>query len=137
MDVFKLHGLGGIVGSFLTGIFASDSVAMLDGMTSARGAVDGNAIQIGYQLADICAISSYSFVVSVVILYAMQHIPGLKLRVDEEVEVEGLDNHEFYDEEVGDWSAVEKIHGILGGVSPPSQPSTPIGHTQENLAAKE
>lgn len=31
MDVFKLHGLGGVVGSFLTGVFASRSISMLDG----------------------------------------------------------------------------------------------------------
>lgn len=77
---------------------------MLDGMTSAHGAIDGNGIQVAYQLVDMVAISSYSFVVSAVVLYAMKFlgsvVPALSLRVDEGAEVRGLDNHEFYLEEV-------------------------------------
>ncbi|TGZ83814.1 ammonium transporter [Ascodesmis nigricans] len=124
MDVFKLHGLGGVVGSFLTGIFAEKSISMLDGMTEASGAIDGNAIQIGYQLADICAISSYSFVVSAVILMVMKYIPGLDLRVHEDAEIRGLDQHEFYMEEVGDWSAAEKL--AIMGLSVPGTPQEEV-----------
>lgn len=82
------HGLTGVV------------VSLLDGFTEASGAIDGNAIQIAHQLADMVAISAYSFVVSAIILFAMKYIPGLSLRVDESVEIGGLDSHEFYQEEV-------------------------------------
>lgn len=93
-------------------------------MTDASGAVDGNGIQVAYQLADICAISSYSFVVSAVILLVMKYIPGLDLRVDEDAEIRGLDQHEFYMEEVGDWSAAEKLGmGILGLSAPGTPPA--------------
>ncbi|KAF8535267.1 ammonium transporter AmtB-like domain-containing protein [Trichophaea hybrida] len=124
LDVFKLHGLGGLVGSFLTGIFATSSVSLLDGMTDAPGGIDGNGVQIAYQLAGMFSISTYSFVVSAIILFAMKYIPGLKIRVDEDAEIRGLDSHEFYQEEIGDWSAINKTDNMLGSMVV-SQPSTP------------
>ena len=63
MDVFKLHEMGGIVGSFLTGIFATASVSSLDGATLYPGGIDGNAIQVGKQFAEIVGISSYAFTI--------------------------------------------------------------------------
>ena len=96
---------------------------MLDGITKGSGAIDGHAIQIGYQLADICAISSYSFVVSAMLLFGMKMIPGLNIRVDEESEIMGLDLSEFHLEEVGDWDATEK-NNILGSMIV-SQAGTP------------
>ena len=64
MDAFKLHGMGGVVGSFLTGIFATASVSSLDGVTLAPGGIDGNGVQVGKQFAEIASISSYAFTVS-------------------------------------------------------------------------
>ena len=40
--VFKLHGIGGMMGSFLTGIFADEKIGALDGATSAPGGINGN-----------------------------------------------------------------------------------------------
>ncbi|KAK5188426.1 hypothetical protein LTR16_008339, partial [Cryomyces antarcticus] len=62
--VFKLHGIGGMVGSFLTGILATQSISALDGASLYPGGIDGNAIQVGKQFAEITAISAYSFTVS-------------------------------------------------------------------------
>lgn len=51
LDVFKLHGIGGMVGAFLTGIFADNRVSMLDGFTNALGGIiNGNGVQVGKQL---------------------------------------------------------------------------------------
>ncbi|KAA8914587.1 methylammonium permease 3 [Sphaerosporella brunnea] len=130
MDVFKLHGIGGIIGSILTGIFSTSSISMLDGVTAAPGGIDGNGLQIALQLADVISISAYSFTVSAIILFTMKYIPGLNLRVDEDVEIRGLDSHEFYNEEVGDWSSGYK-ENILGSMvisqapTPPSEPKEP------------
>lgn len=112
MDVFKLHGCGGMVGSFLTGIFATSSISALDGATLAFGGIDGNGVQVGKQLAEICAISSYSFVVSCILLYMLKFIPGMNLRVDEEAEMIGLDRAQFFDEQIGDWTMFESIPGV-------------------------
>jgi Amt family ammonium transporter len=109
MDVFKLHGIGGMVGSFLTGIFATESISMLDGATSAPGGIDGNGIQVGKQFAEITAISAYSFIVSCALLCILKFIPGMHLRVDEEAEMKGLDIDQFFDEQIGDWGMFDEL----------------------------
>jgi Amt family ammonium transporter len=109
MDVFKLHGLGGMVGSFMTGIFATEWVSMLDGATSASGGIDGNGIQVGKQLAEITAISAYAFTVSCALLYILKFIPGMHLRISEEAEARGLDLDQFFDEQIGDWGIFEEL----------------------------
>lgn len=132
MDVFKLHGIGGMCGSFFTGIFATSSgssilvfipagtlgavililrslVSALDGVTLASGGLDGNGIQVGKQFAEICAISAYSFVVSFALLMIMKYIPGLHLRVSDEAEERGLDLDQFFDEQIGDWSYLDMV----------------------------
>jgi Amt family ammonium transporter len=109
LDVFRLHGIGGMVGSFLTGIFATSTISLLDGVTSAPGAYDGNGIQVGKQFAEITAISSYSFLVTCVLLYILKYIPGMHLRVTDEAEIMGLDMDQFFDEQIGDFSLFEEI----------------------------
>lgn len=108
MDVFKLHGIGGMVGSFLTGIFATSAISMLDGLgTEGSGGIDGNGLQVGKQFAEITAISAYSFTVSCILLYGLKYIPGMHLRVSEEAEIQGLDYDQFFDEQIGDWELFE------------------------------
>lgn len=122
MDVFKLHGVGGMVGSILTGLFATSSISMLDGATSASGWVDHNWIQLPKQMAEIAAISSYSFVVSCILLYILKYIPGMHLRVSEEAELLGLDQDHFFDEQIGDWALFDEMTRKFGNDSP----ATPI-----------
>ncbi len=135
LDVFKLHGIGGMVGAFLTGIFADNHISMLDGFTDAPGAINGNGMQVAKQLADICAISSYSFTVSLILVfilkYAGKFIPGMDLRVSEEDEIRGIDTHEFYEEEIGDWSLFEHSHGLMEGGKVSGPPSPPNEKSSE------
>jgi len=123
MDVFKLHGVGGMVGAFLTGIFAGESVSAFDGETYQSGAINGVGVQVGRQLAEVCAISGYAFVVSLVLLYVINWIPGTRLRVGEEVEGVGLDRGMFVEEEIGDWGlfGMGVAEGRLSGSSSPAQ----------------
>ncbi|KAJ5457093.1 hypothetical protein N7530_012367 [Penicillium desertorum] len=116
MDVFKLHGIGGMVGAFLTGIFASQSIASLDGVTEATGGIDGNGVQVGKQLAEVCAISAYSFVVSCILLYILKFIPGMQLRVHGEVEIVGLDRAQFIDEQIGERALLDDLGGSSSSV---------------------
>jgi len=94
-------------GAFLTGIFATSSVSSLDGVTLAPGGIDGNGVQIARQLAEIAAIASWSFVCSVIMLMILKYIPGLHLRVQDDVEADGLDIDQFYGEVIGEWSLFE------------------------------
>jgi Amt family ammonium transporter len=56
------------------------------------GWVNHNWVQLGYQLADSVAGFSYSFVMTCLILFVMNFIPGLSLRATAEEEELGLDD---------------------------------------------
>lgn len=91
LDVFAVHGIGGIVGNILTGVFAQHKYANeIEG-----GWLDGHWMQIVYQLIDTMAGLIWSFVVTFLILWVMNKIPGLSLRVDIELERAGLDEGEL------------------------------------------
>ena len=137
--VFKLHGVGGMIGSFLTGIFADSAISALDGSTLAPGAWNGEGVQVARQLADISSISAWSFCITFIICYAMKFIPGLHLRVSDEAETNGLDNDQFFDEQIGDWSFFSDTHATVtqgtnkDGVAISSEPSM---DREPNTAAK-
>ncbi|KAL4784216.1 ammonium transporter AmtB-like domain-containing protein [Aspergillus varians] len=129
MDVFKLHGLGGIVGSFLTGIFADKYISALDSESIIPGAINGEGVQVGKQLAEICAVCAYSFGMTCIILMIMKYIPFLGLRVSEEDEIVGLDRSWFVDEQIGDFSLLEGINlSPLVGMS--KEPSSEVQQAQ-------
>ncbi|KAF9350709.1 hypothetical protein BGX26_011178 [Mortierella sp. AD094] len=112
-DVFAVHGVGGIVGNLLTGIFAQKWVAALDGTVIEGGWLDGHWIQLAYQLADSAAGLSWSFSVTFLILFIMNKIPGLTLRVDADREQRGLDIAELGEMAYGHLDErVVSIHGV-------------------------
>ncbi|KAA8907870.1 hypothetical protein TRICI_004877 [Trichomonascus ciferrii] len=96
LDVFALHGVGGFTGSILTAFFAADYIAHLDGSTEIDGGwMNHHWVQLGYQLAGAVAIPAYSFVVSAVILYIMNYIPFLRIRLNPDEEFAGVDKSEI------------------------------------------
>jgi Amt family ammonium transporter len=86
LDAFGVHGVGGIVGAVLTGVFAT---AAITGDPAKAGLIDGNAGQILTQLYGIAATIVWCAVATLVILKVVDAIIGL--RVDEEVERDGMD----------------------------------------------
>lgn len=78
LDIFAIHGVAGIVGSILTGIFSNK---LYD---SHGGWVTGHWVQIGYQLLGCVVTSAYVFVMTCVLLYIIDLIPGLHLRIDKD-----------------------------------------------------
>lgn len=92
LDVFALHGVGGFTGSVLTGLFAADYIAALDGATEIDGGwMNHHYVQLGYQLAGATATLAWSFGISCVTLLVMNRIPYLKIRMDPEDETRGTD----------------------------------------------
>lgn len=72
---------------------SSDYIAHLDGFSVISGGwLNHNYIQLAYQLADCVAGFSYSFVMTCIILFLMNLVPGLSLRVTAEEEELGLDD---------------------------------------------
>ena len=82
LDVFPVHGVGGILGTFLTGIFAAESFGGL-----------GLEVSIGEQLLTqsigILATALWCAVITIVLLKVLDAMIGL--RVSDEEENEGLD----------------------------------------------
>ncbi|HLO76847.1 MAG TPA: ammonia channel protein, partial [Magnetospirillum sp.] len=85
LDVFGVHGLGGIVGAVLTGVFAVSAI----GGTGKAGLIDGNANQVWLQIEGVLFTLAWSGVVSLVLLKLIDLTIGL--RVSKETETEGLD----------------------------------------------
>ncbi|KAF4336300.1 DNA polymerase IV [Fusarium beomiforme] len=96
LDIFAVHGIGGLIGNICTAFFATPSIAALDGYSRIKGGwVEHHWAQMGYQLADSICGGLYSFVVTCIILFLMNLIPGLRLRVDADAEVQGIDDAEI------------------------------------------
>jgi len=83
LDVFAVHGLGGITGAILTGVFAVEAIG------GTPGALEGNVGQIWTQFEGIIATILWSGIASAIILFIIDKVIGL--RVDQEQEAEGLD----------------------------------------------
>ncbi|MSO85507.1 MAG: ammonium transporter [Rhodospirillales bacterium] len=83
LDVFGIHGIGGIVGAILTGVFASKTVG------ETAGLLEGNGAQVMTQLWGIAGTIVWSGLASYLLLKIIDATVGL--RVDEETEVGGLD----------------------------------------------
>jgi ammonium transporter, Amt family len=86
LDAFGVHGVGGIVGAILTGVFATSVVT---GAKDPVGLVDGNAGQIVTQVLGVGATIVYCAVVTLIIVKLVDVVIGL--RVSEEIERDGLD----------------------------------------------
>lgn len=84
LDCFGVHGIGGIIGALLTGVFAASS---LGGAGLEEGV--SMAAQVGRQLLGVGATIVYDAVATLVILKVLDATIGL--RVAQEQETEGLD----------------------------------------------
>ena len=88
LDVFPVHGVGGMLGLFMAGIFCSPAL----GIFSGNGFTDGVSTiggQLGIQLIGIAATFVYTAIVSWILLRVVDAI--VTVRVDQEDETAGLD----------------------------------------------
>ena len=83
LDAFGVHGIGGIVGAILTGVFAAEAIG------GTPGVIEGNVGQLLPQIYGVAATVVYCGVVTFIILKVIDVVIGL--RVDERVEAVGLD----------------------------------------------
>jgi Amt family ammonium transporter len=110
LDAFGVHGIGGVVGMLLTGVFA----AKIWNVAGADGLVHGNAAFFLKQLAAVGATVGYSVGGTFVLLKVVDKVFGLRVSPDEERE--GLD---------------QSLHGEEGyAIGATSQ-----GHSAENEPA--
>jgi ammonium transporter, Amt family len=83
LDVFGVHGIGGLVGVIGIGVFGSQSWG------GTAGLLEGNAHQLWVQIEGAVIVAAWCGLVTVAILWAIQK--GIGLRVTLEDEVNGLD----------------------------------------------
>ena len=87
LDVFPVHGVGGILGTILAGIFASSELGLFSGQGLAEGMTI--ASQLNIQLIGVVSTFAYTAVATYIILKVVDRITGL--RVSAEEEQQGLD----------------------------------------------
>lgn len=83
LDVWGVHGVGGILGSILVGVFASSAINGVSGL------IEGNVHQFLIQFSGVVITAVYSFVVTYIILKVVNHFDPI--RVSYETEIKGLD----------------------------------------------
>ncbi len=89
LDVFPVHGVGGILGTFLAGVFSATSLGVFSGFGFADG-ISTMAEQVSVQLIGIVATIVYTAIVTFILLKLVGLMTG-GLRVSDEQEITGLD----------------------------------------------
>ncbi len=105
LDVFGIHGVGGIIGALLTGVFATTTVS------SASGLVDGNGKQIIAQFLAVAVTCLYSASATFLLLRLVAAFKYIRVRP--EVERGGLDLA-LHGETIP-WASSAPVASISGG----------------------
>ena len=75
LDAFGIHGVGGAWGAIATGIFAT---------VGATGLIGGNFQQLWLQLIGVVAAGVYAVVVTMVLIFILGKVMGLRVEKDDE-----------------------------------------------------
>jgi Amt family ammonium transporter len=89
LDVFPVHGVGGMLGITMSGIFVS---AGLGGAGFAEGMSTGRQVMV--QLIGVVAVLAWTVVVTFVVLKVVDAITGLRVTAEEETEGLDISQHE-------------------------------------------
>ena len=89
-----------MVGLIFNGLFGATYIIGLDGVNTASPSLPGgwlnhNYKQLYIQIAYVVAATGYSFVMSAILAYIINYIPGLHLRASEEAELLGMDDDQL------------------------------------------
>lgn len=83
LDVFGIHGVGGLIGSILTGVFAVKSIG------GTAGLLEGNSSQLWAQAIGSLVVVAYSAAMTLALLAGLKLF--MRLRVEPETEYQGMD----------------------------------------------
>jgi Amt family ammonium transporter len=87
LDVFPVHGVGGMIGTLFAGVFASAGLGVFSGQGYNEGMTMGSQLMV--QATGVLATVAYTAIVTYVLIKLVDVLLGL--RVTEEQEIEGLD----------------------------------------------
>ena len=88
LDVFPVHGVGGMLGTLLVGVFCSEQLGLFSGNGFSEG-ISSIGGQLKVQAIGVAATFAYTGVMTFIILKLVDAMVGL--RVDDEAENQGLD----------------------------------------------
>ena len=93
LDVFPVHGVGGIIGTLMAGVFASDQLGIFSGQGLAEGVT--MADQVWVQFIGVVATAVYTALATWLILKVVAMMTdGLRVTLDEETEGLDIASHE-------------------------------------------
>ena len=101
LDAFGVHGAGGTIGALLTGVFANSVINPIFGAGKPTGLLEGNAHQLLNQMVGVAIAWSLSIVGTLIILFVVDKVIGLRVSVEDEREGLDLSQH---GEEGYDWA---------------------------------
>jgi Amt family ammonium transporter len=90
LDVFACHGVGGVVGALLTGVFATTSV----NAGGANGLLYGNPQLLGVQAISVLATALYAAAGTAVVLLALKRVTSLRTSQHDEERGVDLSEHD-------------------------------------------
>jgi Amt family ammonium transporter len=133
LDAFACHGVSGVVGTLLTGCFATDST------NGINGAFFGNPLLLAHQLCAVVVSASFAFFSTAAILLALKYTIGI--RVTEELEEIGIDTAHKDDRQLSRWqkNTVKQFsHNLsrIGERPPPTTASSGRRHLLTPAAEK-
>src|SRR6202522_3918992 len=99
LDAFGVHGAGGTLGAILTGVFATSLINPIYGAGVPTGAIEGHWSQVLNQLAGVAIAWGISIVGTLILLFVVDKIMGLRLSLEHEAAGLDLSQHgeEGYD----------------------------------------
>jgi Amt family ammonium transporter len=99
LDAFGVHGAGGPLGALLTGVFAASVINPIYGKGVPTGGFDGHWSQVLNQLAGVGMAWGISIVGTLILLFVVDKIMGLRLAPEQEMAGLDLSQHgeEGYD----------------------------------------
>jgi Amt family ammonium transporter len=109
LDVVGVHFVGGVVGTLLIGLLASDAAVKNLGFGSSGLFYGGGLDQLGRQVVAVVAVGAYAFAVTWIIGTVIDKAVGF--RIDEDVEVAGIDQAEHLEtayDNIGGGSALSR-----------------------------
>ena len=94
LDVWGVHGMGGLFGTILLGVFASSAI------NGQSGLLEGNAGFFGKEVVSVLGAAAYAFIFTYIMLIVINFITRVKVTEDEEIQGldESLHGEKAYDE---------------------------------------
>jgi Amt family ammonium transporter len=89
LDVFGVHGVGGVLGTLLAGVFATASISASNGEAGISGLIEGNAVQLAIQAVGVVLVTAWCALGSFAALKIVDSLVGLRVSPDDERQ--GLD----------------------------------------------